>query len=104
MNALNFFISTLDTLCNKTIEDTITTIRLYEMSRLEYDACRTELELLPPGSHMNVKQEEFEKYKEKYEKFKCDVSIKLKFLDENQVRILIYLIRIKISLYFRRKL
>ena len=33
MGALNYFISTLDTLCNKTIEDTITTIRLYETSR-----------------------------------------------------------------------
>ncbi len=35
MNALNYFTSTLDTLCNKTIEDTINTIRLYEMSRLD---------------------------------------------------------------------
>jgi hypothetical protein len=33
MNALNYFTSTLDTLCNKTIEDTITTIRSYEISR-----------------------------------------------------------------------
>jgi hypothetical protein len=57
------------------------------MFRLEYDACRTELELLPPGSHLNDKQQEFEKCKEKYEKLKCDVSIKLKFLEENQVRI-----------------
>jgi len=35
MSALNYFISTLDTLCNKTIEDTVTTIRLYEMSRFD---------------------------------------------------------------------
>ncbi len=53
--------------------------------RLEYDACRTEMELLPPGSQLNEKQREFEKYKEKYEKLKCDVSVKMKFLDENQV-------------------
>ncbi len=58
-----------------------------EIFRLEYDACRTEMELLPPGSQLNEKQQEFEKSKEKYEKFKCDVSIKMKFLDENQVRI-----------------
>ncbi len=45
------------------------------------------MELLPPGSQLNEKQQEFEKSKEKYEKFKCDVSIKMKFLDENQVRI-----------------
>lgn len=34
IQALNYFTSTLDTLCNKTMEDTITTIRLYEISRL----------------------------------------------------------------------
>ena len=55
------------------------------MSRLEYDACRTEMELLSIGSQLSALQREFEKLKEKYEKFKCDVSIKLKFLDENQV-------------------
>lgn len=33
MQALNYFISTLNTLCTKTIEDTINTIRLYEISR-----------------------------------------------------------------------
>ena len=33
MQALNYFISTLNTLCNKAIEDTINTIRLYEISR-----------------------------------------------------------------------
>jgi hypothetical protein len=37
------------------------------------------MELLPPGSQLNEKQQEFEKYKDKYEKLKCDVSIKLKF-------------------------
>jgi hypothetical protein len=46
------------------------------------------MELLPPGPQLSEKQQEFEKYKEKYEKLKCDVSIKMKFLDENQVRII----------------
>lgn len=85
MNALNYFISTLDTLCNKTIDDTINTIRFYEISRLEYDACRTEIQFIQIDSQLNEKQQEFQKYKEKYEKLKCDVSIKLKFLEENQV-------------------
>ncbi|CAF3235418.1 unnamed protein product [Rotaria socialis] len=88
LNALNYFISTLNTLCTKTIEDTIITIRLYETARLEYDACRTELELLSQGSHMNEKQDAFQKYKEKYEHLKSDVSIKLKFLDENQTKVM----------------
>jgi hypothetical protein len=43
------------------------------------------MELLSPGPQLNQMQVEFEKNKEKYEKLKCDVSIKLKFLDENQV-------------------
>jgi hypothetical protein len=34
---------------------------------------------------MNEKQDAFQKHKEKYEHLKSDVSIKLKFLDENQV-------------------
>lgn len=48
------------------------------------------MELLPPGAQLHEKQQEFEKCKEKYEKWKCDVSIKMKFLDENQVRRNIY--------------
>lgn len=53
---------------------------------MEYDACRTEMELLSTGSEVTEKQRELEKYKEKYEKLKCDVGVKLRFLDENQVR------------------
>jgi hypothetical protein len=90
MNALNFFISTLDTLCNKTIEDTITTIRLYEMSRLEYDACRTEMELLPPGSQLNEKQREFEKHKEKYENLNFLMKIRLGFYLFNYYKCFIF--------------
>lgn len=43
------------------------------------------MELLPPGSQLNEKQREFEKYKERYEKLKCDVGVKMQFLEENQV-------------------
>jgi hypothetical protein len=53
--------------------------------RLEYDACRAELALLPAGPQWNEKQHELEKYKEKYEQLKSNVSIKLQLLDENQV-------------------
>ena len=35
LSALNFFIANLHTLCTKTIEDTMSTIRLYEVSRLK---------------------------------------------------------------------
>ena len=53
--------------------------------RLEYDACRTELELFSPGLEANLKQHQFEKYKENYEKLKHEVTIKLQLLDDNQV-------------------
>jgi hypothetical protein len=43
------------------------------------------LQFLPAGSQLNEKQDELEKYKEKYEQYKCSVSVKLKLLDENQV-------------------
>lgn len=129
MQALNYFISSLHTLCHKTIEDTMNTIRLYEISRseyfrsfiesnlltsstthclfscsrLEYDACRTELENQSPGSHMIELQKDFEKHKDKYEKLKCDVAIKMKFLDENQIKVMkkqLLLFHNAISAYF----
>ena len=55
--------------------------------RLEYDACRTELELLLPGLEANLKQQQFEKYKENFEKLKQEVTVKLQLLDDNQVRL-----------------
>ena len=33
IGALNFFVSSVNTLCNKTIEDTIQTVRQYESAR-----------------------------------------------------------------------
>jgi hypothetical protein len=36
ISALNFFVSAVNTLCNKTMEDTIATVRQYETSRLVY--------------------------------------------------------------------
>ena len=34
--ALNFFISSVNTLCNKTIEDTLMTVKQYEAARYMY--------------------------------------------------------------------
>lgn len=53
--------------------------------RLEYDACRTEIQFISAGSRLNEKQEELERYRDKYEQLKCSVNVKLKLLDENQV-------------------
>lgn len=93
VGALNFFVSSVNTLCNKTMEDTIDTVRQYEAARVEYDAYRSDLEFYAtaPKSEVNTAkqretQERFEKQKAEFEKLRSDVQIKLKFLDENRVR------------------
>ena len=35
LGALNFFISSINTLCNKTMEDTLSTVKAYETARFE---------------------------------------------------------------------
>ena len=35
LSALNFFVSSVNTLCNKTIEDTLITVKMYESCRYE---------------------------------------------------------------------
>lgn len=90
LSALNFFISSVNTLCNKTIEDTLLTIRQFETARIEYDAYRTDLELAKPdvtSPAADEAQKNFTKHKETYEKLRSDVAVKMQFLDENRVSI-----------------
>ncbi|CAF1420103.1 unnamed protein product, partial [Didymodactylos carnosus] len=94
LNAMNFFISTLHTLLTKTIDDTLTTIKSYENSRIEYDAYRNDYELLLASKSTSASsssseadeiiQRNYHQHKQRYEKLKLDVTIKLKFLDENR--------------------
>ena len=37
---LNFFVSSVNTIVNKTMEDTMVTVKQYEVARVEYDAYR----------------------------------------------------------------
>lgn len=88
LSALNFFISSVNTLCNKTIDDTLLTIRQYEIARIEFDAYRMDLEstkpeVTSPGS--DDAQKNYAKHKENYEKLRADVTVKMQFLDENRV-------------------
>lgn len=60
--------------------------------RIEYDAYRTDLELLAQAPRTDVNtarleeaQQSYELHKVNFEKLRSDVSIKLKFLDENRV-------------------
>lgn len=62
------------------------------LSRIEYDAYRTDLEELNLGPRdantlpkIEQSQHLFQAHKEKYDKMRNDVSIKLKFLEENKV-------------------
>lgn len=110
LNALNFFVSSVNTLCNKTIEDTLLTIRQYETARIEYDAYRTDLEMLiqaPRSDASTARLEEatqnFEQHKESFERLRSDVSVKLKFLDENRIKVMhkqLLLFHNAISAYF----
>ncbi|XP_060034923.1 arfaptin-1 isoform X2 [Erinaceus europaeus] len=95
LGAINFFIASVNTLVNKTIEDTLMTVKQYESARIEYDAYRTDLEELNLGPRdantlpkIEQSQHLFQAHKEKYDKMRSDVSIKLKFLEENKVKVL----------------
>ncbi|KAM4595066.1 arfaptin-1 [Fundulus diaphanus] len=93
--AINFFISSVETLVDKTIEDTLLNIKQYETARIEYDAYRTDLEELNLGLRdgstmpkIEQSQQQFQIHREKYERMRNDVSVKLRFLEENKVKVL----------------
>lgn len=63
--------------------------------RLEYDAYRTDLEELSAGPRdaaavvrIDFAQQEYQIHRDKYERLRSDVTIKLKFLEENKVQFL----------------
>ena len=92
--AAKFFVSNMHTICTKTMEDTLQTVKTYESARLSYDAYRSEVEELREKSQTSQKAAaqlpglaaEFEKHKKKFEQLRHDVDVKLKLLDENKVK------------------
>lgn len=92
--AVQFFVSNMQTVCTKTMDDTLQTVKGYETARLSYDAYRNDLEELKKqantsekaAARLPVASAEFEKHKAKFEQLRQDVDIKLKLLDENKVR------------------
>ncbi|XP_064208729.1 arfaptin-2b isoform X1 [Anguilla rostrata] len=110
LGAINFFVSSINTLVNKTMEDTLMTIKMYENARLEFDAYRADLEELNMGprdaatlARIDTAQQQYQIHKEKYERLRGDVTIKLKFLDENKVKVMhkqLLLFHNAISAYF----
>uniref|UniRef100_A0A672Q4N1 Arfaptin-2-like n=1 Tax=Sinocyclocheilus grahami TaxID=75366 RepID=A0A672Q4N1_SINGR len=110
LGAINFFVSSINTLVNKTMEDTLMTIKIYESARLEFDAYRTDLEELSVGPRdaaamvrIEMAQQQYQIHKDKYERLHSDVSIKLKFLEENKVKVMhkqLLLFHNAVSAYF----
>lgn len=115
LGALNFFVSTVSTLCNKTMEDTLQTVKQYEMERVEYDAYRTDLQLLVQASptastdtlasstKLDEAKANFDVHKQRFENLRQDVAIKLKFLEENKVKVMhkqLLLFHNAVSAYF----
>ena len=92
--AVQFFVSNMQTVCTKTMEDTLQTVKGYEASRLSYDAYRNDLEELKKQANTSEKvaarlpaaTAEFERHKARFKQLRNDVDIKLKLLDENKVR------------------
>ncbi|KAJ8266673.1 hypothetical protein GJAV_G00133310 [Gymnothorax javanicus] len=110
LGAINFFVSSINTLVNKTMEDTLMTIKMYENARLEFDAYRADLEELNMGprdattlARIETAQQQYQIHKDKYERLRSDVTIKLKFLEENKVKVMhkqLLLFHNAISAYF----
>ncbi|XP_070605435.1 arfaptin-2 isoform X2 [Erythrolamprus reginae] len=110
LGAVNFFVSSINTLVNKTMEDTLMTVKQYETARLEYDAYRTDLEELSLGPRdagtlcrLDAAQGNFQAHRAKYEKLRADVAVKLKFLEENKVKVMhkqLLLFHNAVSAYF----
>ncbi|XP_059488589.1 arfaptin-2 isoform X2 [Neocloeon triangulifer] len=107
LSALHFFVNSVNTLCHKTIEDTLLTINQYEAARIEFDAYRADLEALSQAPRTDPRFEEaqqnYESHKTKFENLRADVAVKLKFLDENRIKVMhkqLVLFHNAISAYF----
>lgn len=93
--AINAFTSDLNTLINKTIEDTMINAKQYEAARIEYDAFRVDLEELNLGPRnagtvpkLEQAQMSFQSQRERYQKVRDDLSVKVKLLEDNKVKVL----------------
>ncbi|XP_029931840.1 arfaptin-1-like [Myripristis murdjan] len=93
--AVNEFTADVNTLVNKTIEDVMINAKQYEAARIEYDAFRCDLEELNLGPRdtgtlpkLEQAQRDFQDQRDKYQRTRDDLSVKLKLLQENKVKVL----------------
>uniref|UniRef100_A0A3P8W527 ADP-ribosylation factor interacting protein 2a n=1 Tax=Cynoglossus semilaevis TaxID=244447 RepID=A0A3P8W527_CYNSE len=84
LGAINFFVSSVNTLVNKTMEDTLMTIKHYENARLEFDAYRSDLEELSLGPRdaaglvrIEMAQQEYQIHRDKYERLRTQAHKEL---------------------------
>jgi hypothetical protein len=93
LSAINFFVANLSTLCTKTIEDTLATVKRYDAARVEYDAYRTDLEEVEKipvtndaqKARLDAAKSEFANHRQGFDNLRQDVYVKLRLLDENRV-------------------
>uniref|UniRef100_A0AC35TPV0 AH domain-containing protein n=1 Tax=Rhabditophanes sp. KR3021 TaxID=114890 RepID=A0AC35TPV0_9BILA len=91
--AVTTFVDAMETLCDKTMQDTFFTIQMYEIARLEYDVVRGESAALKDnnGSSVHAITEAEEKVREsqaKYEGMIRDVHVKMTLLQENRLKVM----------------
>ncbi|XP_011471701.1 arfaptin-1-like isoform X2 [Oryzias latipes] len=93
--AVGAFTADMNTLVNKTMEDTMINAKQYEAVRIEYDAYRVDLEELnmePRDADTLPKledaQKNFQAQRDRYQKVRDDLSVKVKLLEENRVKVL----------------
>ncbi|XP_028040538.1 arfaptin-2 [Bombyx mandarina] len=106
--ALHFFNNSLNTLTNKTIEDTLLTIRQYESARVEYDAYRSELEAAGGGAGGaggpgGAGEAAVRAHRQLYERLRSDCAVKLQLLHDNRVKVMnkqLLLFHNAVSAYF----
>ena len=109
LKKLNYFVSSVETLANKTIADTLTTVDLHEQvfvgsfqqaihlffhlkARMEYDMSRYEWD--NARRNPNAQPQEIDEAEktcnsqlEKYNQLKADVRVKLTLLEENRIKV-----------------
>lgn len=96
--ALDHFVGSINTLLTKTMEDTFQKVREFESARVQYDAYRIDVEELQafcdanPGNaakqgKLDAAHAQFESEKAAFTVIRNELSVKLKFLDENKVRV-----------------
>lgn len=85
VSAIQFFNQSLQTLCCKSMEDTLLTVRQYEAARIEYDAYRAELERCGanPGDAL---LRDIQVRRSKYERLRDDTHVKVRLLGEHRLK------------------